>query len=144
VLLHQQTKGLHITLPGKSNVVVVLQKSHSSIRCRSVQKKLQYFFSEALVTSKLDLASKGHAKQKFHARRNPNTSDYFLNHLWSILCLFDYTEQRAARTHRTGAGASLSNSGKKRSMGSFVLNLALLAIGIGIGIRAGSGFEQGG
>lgn len=43
-----------------------------------------------------------------------------------------------------GADASLFQSGKKRGMGSIVLNLALLAIGIGLGVLVGAGLEQGG
>lgn len=43
-----------------------------------------------------------------------------------------------------GADANLFYSGKKKSFGSIVLNLALLAIGIGIGVLVGAGLEQGG
>lgn len=43
-----------------------------------------------------------------------------------------------------GADASLFNTGKKRGMGSIILNLALLAIGIGLGVLVGAAFSQGG
>lgn len=43
-----------------------------------------------------------------------------------------------------GADASMFNTGKKRGLGSIVLNLALLAIGIGVGVLVGAGLEQGG
>ncbi|MDO8967041.1 DUF6249 domain-containing protein [Algoriphagus sp.] len=52
-------------------------------------------------------------------------------------------KERLALIER-GADASLFNSGKKRGLGSIVLNLALLAIGIGIGVLVGAGLEQGG
>lgn len=52
-------------------------------------------------------------------------------------------KERLALIER-GADASLFNSGKKRSMGSIILNLALLAIGIGVGVLVGAGLEQGG
>ncbi len=43
-----------------------------------------------------------------------------------------------------GADATLFNSGKRKGLGSIVLNLALLAIGVGVGVLVGAGFEQGG
>lgn len=43
-----------------------------------------------------------------------------------------------------GADASMFNTGKKRGMGSIILNLALLAIGIGLGVLVGAGLEQSG
>ncbi|HSF52686.1 MAG TPA: DUF6249 domain-containing protein [Algoriphagus sp.] len=43
-----------------------------------------------------------------------------------------------------GADASMFNTGKKRGMGSIILNLALLAIGIGLGVLVGAGLNQGG
>lgn len=52
-------------------------------------------------------------------------------------------KERLALIER-GADASLFNSGKKRSMGSIVLNLAVLAIGIGIGVLVGAGLNQAG
>ena len=52
-------------------------------------------------------------------------------------------KERLALIER-GADASLFNSGRKRGMGSIVLNLALLAIGIGVGVLVGAGLNQGG
>lgn len=52
-------------------------------------------------------------------------------------------KERLALIER-GADATLFNSGKKRSFGSIVLNLALLAIGIGVGVLVGAGLEQAG
>lgn len=43
-----------------------------------------------------------------------------------------------------GADATLFNSGKRKGLGSIVLNLALLAIGVGVGVLVGAGLEQGG
>ncbi len=43
-----------------------------------------------------------------------------------------------------GADAKLFNSGKKYSLGQFVLNIALLGVGIGIGVLIGALFNQGG
>lgn len=43
-----------------------------------------------------------------------------------------------------GADASMFNTGKKRGMGSIILNLALLAIGIGLGVLVGAGLGQSG
>ncbi|WP_111671815.1 DUF6249 domain-containing protein [Algoriphagus litoralis] len=52
-------------------------------------------------------------------------------------------KERLALIER-GADASLFNSGRKRGLGSIVLNLALLAIGIGVGVLVGAGLNQGG
>ena len=43
-----------------------------------------------------------------------------------------------------GADANLFHSGKKRGLGSIVLNLALLAIGVGVGVLIGAVLQQGG
>lgn len=43
-----------------------------------------------------------------------------------------------------GADASLFNTGRKRGLSPFVLNLALLAIGIGIGVLIGGLLAQTG
>jgi Na+/H+-dicarboxylate symporter len=61
----------------------------------------------------------------------------------SYVYLTTRNKERLALIER-GADASLFNSGKNRSMGSIILNLALLAIGIGIGVLVGAGLEQGG
>jgi hypothetical protein len=52
-------------------------------------------------------------------------------------------KERLALIER-GADASLFNSGRKRGLGSIVLNLALLAIGIGVGVLVGAALNQGG
>ncbi len=61
----------------------------------------------------------------------------------SYVYLTTRNKERLALIER-GADASLFNSGKKRGMGSIVLNLALLAIGIGIGVLVGAGLNQTG
>lgn len=61
----------------------------------------------------------------------------------SYVYLTTRNKERLALIER-GADASLFNSGKRRSMGSIVLNLALLAIGIGIGVLVGAGLNQTG
>lgn len=43
-----------------------------------------------------------------------------------------------------GADASLFNTGKRKIGYSFVLNIALLAIGIGVGVLVGAMLSQGG
>jgi hypothetical protein len=61
----------------------------------------------------------------------------------SYVYLITRNKERLALIEK-GADASLFNPGRKRGLGSIVLNLALLAIGIGFGILIGALLEQNG